>query len=94
MISAAEARRRTLLNAELKELITTIEKDINHQIEIGWYQTSITFSDGLATYLLDTLTKELESLGYKVTWSTPKPYPDDCATEQWDRNWYLRIDWA
>lgn len=93
MISAKEARQKTLLNTKLKTVMKLIEEQINRTIEIGWYSTSVGFSQDLDQYLLETLTKELESLGYVVKYEPSKSCPYGCRADQWDFNSYLKIGW-
>lgn len=93
MISAYEARRRTILNTKLKGVMKAIEEDINNKIEDGLFDTSIAFTSRLDPYLLDILTKELESLKYKVKYEPAKPLPAGCPSDQWDFNDYLNISW-
>lgn len=93
MISAKEARRKTLLNTKLKDIMGEIERSINNAIEDGQNSTDILFRQSLDPYILETLTKELESLGYIVAYKPADPLPIGCPVDQWNFNDYLLISW-
>ena len=93
MINAKEAKRKTLLNTKLKSHMKDIEKSVEKAIELGWYDTSVSFTDNLDPCLVDALIKELESLGYTAKYEPSKPLPSGCPSDQWNYSSYLKISW-
>lgn len=94
MINAHEAKRKTLINCECKDIMNKIEQSIKKSIKVGFYDVSIPLGDTLDKEIIDTLREELTSLGYKVDYEPAMPLPPGCPADQWDFHSYLKIDWS
>lgn len=94
MIDANEAKRRTLINCELKDLMNRIEGHIEKSIKDGNYRTCITLTKSLNKEFVSALYEEFTNLGYKITYEPAKQIPAGCPSDQWDFNSYLKIDWS
>lgn len=92
MITAKEAKRKTLLKTKLKQYMELIWKEINQAIDTGDMSVSVslvTRNDDI----IQTIITEMESLGYKVKYIPEKPAPTGCPSDQWFSKTYLKISW-
>lgn len=94
MINAHEAKRKTLINCECKDIMNEIEQSIKKSIKVGFYDTTIPLGETLNKELIDTLCEELTNLGYKVDYEPAMPLPPNCPSDMWDFHSYLKIDWS
>lgn len=92
MIHTKEARRRTLLNTNLKNLMVEIDTQINRAIECGDYYV-IVYTNGYNKELIDAVMDELKALEYQVEYHPEEPCPSGCRSDQWYSESYIRIDW-
>lgn len=93
MIKADEARKRTLLNTELKQYMKDIEKGVIDAAERGQYHVYVYFQDNLDDKLVDILVNELASLGYSGTYKPAEPLPPGCPSDQWYSSASLKVSW-
>lgn len=93
MISAAEAKRKALLNTDLKSELSMIEERIEEAISYGLMTATISIGNGYEDDKKDAIIKELELLGYDVEYCPPKPLPSGCPSDQWVFDAYLELSW-
>lgn len=98
MISANEARKRTMLNAEAKIYIEELEKEIEISIRNGVYKATI-YHELYAINTKDLAIKELlvkllEDLGYCVVFTWAKERPANCRDDLWVyENGTMEVSW-
>lgn len=93
MITADEARRKTIINTRAKELMALCEQKVLDAIGEGEYSTNVThhYSNTSQRAIVDAVITELNSLGYntKATWV--KRIPGDpyngCEPDVININW-------
>ncbi len=92
MLSAKEAKNKTIIKTECSETMKRLEEVINNQIDKGCYTASVRLlhekKDNIAI-IIDQLT----NLGYKVNYTLEEPLPLGCPSDQWDFNSILSITW-
>ena len=67
LISAQEARRKTVITNRAEELLKQISSEIDNAISLGYYNTSIMIDKTKSGEdLLNAVKVELENLGYDV----------------------------
>lgn len=93
MISADEARKRSLVNSKLKDVMDRMEEYVQDAIKRGATSTAMP-TKGFTLEEADAILSEFQRLGYTVTYETPKPLPPGCPTDQWDFNGYLKLEWG
>lgn len=97
MINANEARNRTKLHADTKDILNRIEDSIKTAIDNGMYNTKIYINlcDNIHNCgVRDTIISEMGSLGYNVNFVFAKPCPSGCPFDQWDPyNGFITISW-
>ena len=93
MITAKEARQRSMVNSKLKDVMGRMEEYVQDAIKRGDTSTSIP-TKGFTLEEADAILSEFQRLGYMVTYETPKPLPPGCPSDQWDFNGYLELDWG
>ena len=102
MISASEAKRKSIINSKGKHCLNSLEKCINSAINEG-LRSAIMSIDLTAmdnSYInesgeiKDAIVEELVKLGYKVEFEFAKPLPTGCPSDQWDfSNGYIKVEW-
>ena len=98
MISANEARKRTMLNAEAKIYTEELGKEIEISIRNGVYKAIIYHelysSNTKDLAIKELLVKLLEDLGYCVVFTWAKERPAHCREDQWVyENGTLEVSW-
>lgn len=93
MLTAKEARRKSLLQQVGKEAMEVIDRAITHAIAFGKTSTSIDCGGMDKEVIIDIITPELEELGYKVKFIPAKPLPHGCPPDQWYSTDDLEISW-
>lgn len=92
MITAKEAKRKTLLKTKLKQSMEIIEKEINRATDSGDMSVSVSLTIR-ENELIQNIITEMESLGYKVKYIPEKPEPTGCPSDQWFSRTYLKNSW-
>ena len=98
MISANDARRKSLLNAEAKMYIEQLEKEIEDATNRGEYSAKINHEMYARYSGNDTIKKALfetlENLGYSVNFTYAKERPAGWPDGQWVyKNGILEVSW-
>lgn len=103
MITANEAKRKSIINARGKEYLDRLEKYINKAIADGKCSTTmgIDLTESSSTSLnrdndelKNAIVEELVRLGYKVDFKYAKEMPAGCRSDQWDfNNGYIKVEW-
>lgn len=92
MLSAKEAKNKTIIKTECSEILKRLEEEINSQIDKGCYTASVNLlrekKDNIAI-----ITEQLTNLGYKVTYTPAEPLPPGCPSDQWDFYSTLSVTW-
>lgn len=90
MISAAEAKRKSIINEKGKKYLDALEKCIEDSIKLG--SRSATMSIDLQKYdkdIMEAIEEELTRLGYDITFEyaniLPYGYPLD--------NGFITVEW-
>lgn len=71
MITAEEARKRTINISMLNDLRALIEDSIQRSYKDALYETKIYIGKAIPEYIIDEMSEELRDLGYKVTYTPP-----------------------
>lgn len=98
MITAREAKNKSIINSKGKKYLDALEKKIENAVEAGNINTSIPI-DLRDVYtekeVSDAVVDKLLKLGYKVDIQYAKPLPARCPSDQWDfNNGTLSVDWS
>ena len=102
MISASEAKRKSIINSKGKEYLDRLETYISRAIKDGKRSAtmSIDLTESEYSYqkenqeLKNAITEELVKLGYTVQFQYAKPLPSGCRSDQWDfNNGYIKVEW-
>ena len=100
MISASEAKKKSIINSKGKEYLDRLETYISRAIKDG--KCSAIMSIGLTESedskenqeLRNVIKEELVKLGYTVQFQYAKPLPSGCPSDQWDfNNGYIKVEW-
>lgn len=92
MITAKEAKRKTLLKTKLKQYMELIWKEINQAIDTGDMSVSVslvTRNDDIIQTIID----EMKSLGYGVRYIPNKPGPTGFPLDPLLFPTCLKISW-
>ncbi len=92
MISAKEAKNKTIIKSGCLKTLELLEIEINHQIEKGKYTASVKllYEKG---EVIAMLTEHLKNLGYRVYYTPASPLPDGCPSDQRDSHSTLSVIW-
>ena len=104
MISASEAKRKSIINSKGKEYLNKLENRIIDAIKDGKRSAmiSIDLIEPSGKFALNrepdeirtAIVAELTSLGYKVNFKYADPLPSRCPSDQWDfDNGYIKVEW-
>lgn len=92
MLSAREAKNKTIIKTECLNILKKIEEEINTQIEKGRYTAEVRLLHEKEENIA-ILTEQLEDLGYKVNYAPARPLPPGCPSDQWDFYSTLSVTW-
>lgn len=96
MISAAEARRKTIINNKASKYMESIERLILHAVSQGKMFVIAYHDFEKRNDILSAVIQELESYGFEVdnvVYASPKP--SECPDSQWDyNNGSMKISWG
>ena len=102
MISANEAKRKSIINAKGKKYLDNLEKYVNKAINDGMRSATMSIDltdnlDGLHNEnqeIRNAIVEELVNLGYTVDFEFAKPLPTGYPSDQWQfNNGHIRVDW-
>lgn len=105
MISASEAKRKSIVNSKGKEYLNKLENRINDAIKDGNRSAMISIdliepSGGKFALnkepeeIRTAIVGELTSLGYRVNFKYADPLPALCPSDQWNfDNGYIKVEW-
>lgn len=102
MISASEAKRKSIINSKGKEYLDRLETYIGRAINDGLRSATMGIDLTEADYafqkenqeIRNAITEELVNLGYVVQFQYAKPLPTGCPSDQWDfNNGYIKVEW-
>ena len=104
MISASEAKRKSIINSKGKEYLNKLENRIHDAIKDGKCSAMISIDiikpSGKSTLnreaeeISTAIVGELTSLGYKVNFKYADPLPPLCPSDQWNfNNGYIKVEW-
>lgn len=93
MITAKEARRRSMVNSKLKDVMDCMEEYVQDAIKRGDTSASMP-TKGFTLEEEDAILSEFQRIGYVVKYDPPRPLPPGCPTDQWDFNGYLKLEWG
>lgn len=101
MISANEAKRKSIINSEGKKYLKNLEERINRAIKDGLCSATIAidlikpdnaFDD--SQKIRNAIVEELVELGYKVEFEYARELPTGCPTDQWNfNNGHIKVEW-
>lgn len=92
MLSAKEAKNKTIIKTECSKILKRLEEEINSQIDKGCYTASVQLFHEKEDNIV-ILTEQLTNLGYKVNYTPAEPLPPGCLNDQWDFYSTLSVTW-
>lgn len=102
MISASEAKRKSIIKSKGMQYLEELEKAINRAIDTGSCSAtiSIALTEMDSAYrnenleIRNAIVEELVKLGYTVDFKYADPLPTRCPSDQWDfSNGHIKVEW-